>query len=122
MVHKLKSLEELDVWKDGCRLAVKIYKQTDQGKWARDFSLRDQVRRCAVSIPSNIAEGFERNSKNEFRRFLKIAKGSCGELRTQLYIAQAIEYIDTDLRSEIVEECLKISARIQSLINYLEKT
>ncbi len=116
-----KKFEELDIWKRGCRLAVDLYGLTGKGNWAKDFSLRDQVRRCAVSVPSNVAEGFERGGVNEFRRFLRIAKGSCGELRTQLYIAQAIDYISKPDMDPIVQETREISAMIQSLITHLSK-
>ncbi len=80
-----KSFEELEVWKLGCRLAVvRIYEVL---KECRDFGLKDQMTRAAVSISRNIAEGAERDSKQEFVRFLHIAKGSAAELRTQVYIA-----------------------------------
>jgi len=82
-----RSFEELDVWKRACRLAVRAYEIL---KDCRDYGLKDQMTRAAVSIASNIAEGAERNSKAEYIRFLHIAKGSAGELRTQVYIAQQI--------------------------------
>ena len=78
-----QSFEELEVWKRGCALAVYVYESLAA---SRDFGLRDQMQRAAVSIPSNIAEGYERSSK-DFARFLSIAKGSAAELRTQSYIA-----------------------------------
>ena len=78
----MDALEKLEVWKRGCRLAVDLYNALEQ---CRDYGLKDQITRSAISVPSNIAEGFERDSSREFSRFLKIAKGSCGELRTQLY-------------------------------------
>ena len=77
------SFEDLEVWKRSCRLCVEIYKTLEACK---EFGFRDQATRSALSIPSNIAEGYERNTPKEYTRFLKIAKGSCGELRTQLYI------------------------------------
>ena len=86
-------LEQMEVWKRGCRLVVKVYKATNEGALEHDWGLRDQIRRAAVAIPSNIAEGYERGTPVEFRRFVQIAKGSCGELRTQLYLAQALGYI-----------------------------
>ncbi|PIP06359.1 MAG: four helix bundle protein, partial [Syntrophobacterales bacterium CG23_combo_of_CG06-09_8_20_14_all_48_27] len=81
------SFEELDVWKRACRLAVRIYESLRD---CRDYGLKDQMTRSAVSIASNIAEGAERNSRVEYIRFLHIAKGSSAELRTQVYIAQQI--------------------------------
>ncbi len=74
-------------------LTRKVYAVTEQGKFGRDFGLRDQVRRAAVSIMSNIAEGFERGRPAEFHQFLSIAKGSCAELRTQLYVALDVGHI-----------------------------
>ena len=81
------SFEELEVWKRSCRLAVRIYEVL---KDCRDFWLKDQMTRAAVSIASNIAEGAERDSVSEFIRFLHIAKGSAAELRAQIYIAEAV--------------------------------
>ena len=81
------SFEDLDVWKRACRLAVRIYELL---KDCKDFGMKDQMTRASVSIPSNIAEGAERDSKAEFIRFLHIAKGSAAELRTQAYIARKI--------------------------------
>ena len=81
------SFEDLEVWKKACDLAVRIYSTL---KGCRDYGLKDQMTRAAVSIPSNIAEGLERESKNETIHFLHIAKGSCAELRTQLHISQRV--------------------------------
>jgi len=84
-----KRLEEIELWQRGCRLAVDIYKITSFGQLEKDWGLKDQIRRAAVSIPSNVAEGFERDTDAEFSRFASIAKGSCAELRTQnLYSAR----------------------------------
>jgi len=79
----MDAFEKLKVWKRSCRLSVKLYKQFSD---CREFGFRDQITRSALSVPSNIAEGYERNSRKEYLRFLKIVKGSSGELRTQLYI------------------------------------
>ena len=79
-----EGFEGLEVWKKGCRLSVDIYKAFSE---CRDFGFKDQIFRAGLSVPSNTAEGYERNSPREFVRFLNIAKGSIGELRTQLYIA-----------------------------------
>src|SRR5580658_226454 len=79
-----KSFEELDVWKRSCRLAVEVSRAISDCK---QYAIRDQMQRAALSIPSNIAEGSERDSRQDFIRFLRIAKGSCAELRTQCYVA-----------------------------------
>ena len=100
---------------------MEIYKLTRQGPIEKDWGLRDQIRRAAVSIPSNIAEGYERESDSEFKRFLFIAKGSCGELRTQLYIAQALGYLTKPEAEPLINECLEISSMLNGLINHLLK-
>ena len=86
-----QSFEDLEVWQRGCRLAVDVFKTFAS---CRNFTMQDQVQRAALSIPSNVAEGYERNSNKEFVRFLNIAKGSGGELRTQLYISRKLEFLN----------------------------
>ena len=113
-----RSFEDLEVWKRSCRLTVKVY---DIFKNSKEYGLRDQMTRSALSIPSNIAEGAERNSRLEFIRFLHIAKGSAAELRTQTYIATEIGVIDKDQKKELKDELLRISSMLQSLIKSLEK-
>ena len=115
-----KKLEDIEVWRHSCRIAVDIYKVTSLGQLEKDWGLRDQMRRSAVSIPSNIAEGFERESKAEFKRFLLIAKGSCGELRTQLYIVLALKYIEKSQIDSLITECAEISSMISGLIRHLK--
>ncbi len=108
-----RSFEELEVWKLSCLLAVKVYKEL---KACRDFALKDQMTRAAVSIASNIAEGAERDSRQEFIRFLHIAKGSAAELRTQVYIARKIESLSEETTKELVSDLKKISAMLHNLI------
>ncbi|MBN8823348.1 MULTISPECIES: four helix bundle protein [unclassified Spirosoma] len=110
---KIEQFEDLIVWKEGLRLAIDVYKSLAECK---DFSLRDQMRRCSVSVPSNIAEGFERNSNKEFIRFLRISKGSSGELRTQLYIAIGVGLLDEESGKELINQSRLISRMLQSLI------
>ena len=90
---KIEKFEDLIVWKDAMRLVVEVYEQM---KECRDFGFKDQIQRSSVSIPSNIAEGYERQSNKEFIQYLYIAKGSCGELRTQLYLAINIRLMDKE--------------------------
>ena len=111
-----QSFEDLEVWKRSCKIAVRIY---DLLKNCRDYGLKDQMTRAAVSIASNISEGAERDSKAEFIRFLHIAKGSAAELRTQIYIAQQIGIFTSDLRDELVEELKSISSMLHALIKSL---
>lgn len=112
------SFEDLEVWKKACRLAIRIYEVL---KSCRDFGLKDQMTRSAISIASNIAEGAERDSKAEFIRFLHISKGSAAELRTQIYIATDIKILPDNLSRELVNELKTLSRQLQSLINSLKK-
>ena len=109
-----RSFEELDVWKRACKLAVEVYLVL---KDSREFGLRDQMNRAAVSIPSNIAEGAERDSVKEFIHFLHIAKGSAAELRTQLYIAEKIGILTPTVTRPFTTETKEISSMLQGLIN-----
>ncbi len=111
-----RSFEDLDVWKRACRLTVTVYESL---KNCRDYGLKDQMTRSAVSIASNITEGAERNSNPEYKRFIHIAKGSSAELRTQLYIASKIGIIDKNTTDEMISETKRISAMLQALANSL---
>ena|SRR2546426_505918 len=111
------SFEDLEVWKRSARLAVKIYDVLGD---CRDYGLKDQMTRAAVSIASNVAEGAERDSRSEFIRFLHIAKGSAAELRTQVYIAQRIGIFSASHASELVTELKEISAMLHGLIKSLK--
>ncbi|MFW6235525.1 MAG: four helix bundle protein [Desulfovibrionales bacterium] len=109
------SFEDLEVWKKSCRLTVEICSLV---KDIREYAFKDQMMRAALSIPSNIAEGAERNSIPDFIRFLHIAKGSAAELRTQLYIAGQAKIIDRSDGVRLIKELKKISSQIHSLIKY----
>ena len=111
-----KGFKDLLVWQKSKDLAIRIYRISNQGEFQKDFGLRDQIRRSAVSIPSNIAEGDERDTNKESVRFLYIAKGSLAELRTQLAIAYEIKYIENKLYSELEDECDNIGRMIGKLI------
>ncbi len=115
MAERIEKFEDLRIWQDGIDLVVKVYSLLNDCK---DYGLRDQMQRCAVSIPSNIAEGFDRKSNKEFIRFLRIAKASCAELRTQLIIAHKIKLFNTET---IIEDTKRLSAMIQKMISYREK-
>ena len=108
------ALNNLQVWQRSRQLAVDIYKILTSCK---DRGFKDQITRAAISIPSNIAEGYERNSSKEFVKFLKIARGSCAELRTQLYIGEDIKIIDGKIARVLQQEALEISKMLQGLIN-----
>lgn len=113
---KVERFEDIIVWQKSKELSVTIYKLFEYHK---DFGFRDQILRASVSIMNNIAEGFERSSNNEFKHFLFIAKGSCGELRSMLYLAKETEKIsDTDF-SSLYNSTLEISKMLSGFIKKL---
>ena len=112
---------DLKVWQRSKDLAVYIYKITTEGKFSRDFGLRDQIRRAAVSIPSNLAEGDEYGSDKQSVRFFYIAKGSSAEVLTQAIIANEIGYINENDYKYIETECKSISGMIMRLIQARSK-
>lgn len=119
---KFSNLNEINVWTESMKLPTAIYKVVNANpKFTRDFGLKEQIQRSAVSIPSNIAEGFERETNAEFIRFLYIAKGSCAELKTQIIIAREVDYIDQSKSVELLDTCDHISIMIFKLIDYLKK-
>ena len=105
--------EDLEIWKEGMRISVKMYEILQTCK---DYGLRDQMQRAAVSIPSNIAEGFERQTNKEFIQFLYIAKGSCGELRTQLYLAKELKVITDEDFTTLLSKLVQLSSMISNFI------
>ncbi len=107
-----QSFEDLEVWQRACRLAVQIFKGF---RSCREFTLKDQVQRAALSVPSNIAEGSERGSLKDFAHFLNISKGSCGELRTQLYIARKLELLTKTSFDQLIAESKELSAMLEGL-------
>ena len=117
----MKGFRGLKGWQEGKELAVEIYKLTQKGAFYRDFSLKDQIRRAAVSIPSNIAEGDERGTNRETVRFFYMAKGSLAELQTQLEIAFAIDYIDEATFRRLDEKCASLGKMLGSLIKFRSK-
>jgi four helix bundle protein len=96
MGQKVERFEDLIAWQKARQLTSEIYRITLHSEFARDFGLRDQIRRAAVSVMSNIAEGIERGSRGEFHQFLVVAKASCAEVRSQLYVAQDVGYINQE--------------------------
>ncbi len=116
----IERFEDLRVWQQARLLAKAIYLATGDSKLSRDFVLRDQMRRAAVSILSNIAEGFDRNGTREFMQFLSIAKASAGELRAQLYLAADLAYIDKHRFEDLSMQTSDISKMIAGLLTYLK--
>jgi four helix bundle protein len=118
---KIKKFEDLPVWQLALKVTKEIYELTNKKELSKDFSLRDQIRRAIISVSSNIVEGFEKNNNNEFIRFLKIAKGSVGEVRNQLYISLAVDYITEQEFYKINKELEDLANQIGGFIVYLEK-
>jgi four helix bundle protein len=111
-----RSFEDLEVWKRACQLAVQVYEVL---RHSREYALRDQMQRAAVSIASNIAEGSERGGK-DFARFLRIAQGSAAELRTQCYIAAKVGLLTADCMNRFVAELKEISKMLTGLARSLK--
>jgi len=113
--------KELVIWRKAKDLAVDIYKLTSKGDLNKDYGLRDQIQRSAVSIASNIAEGDERDTDKESIRFFYIAKGSLAELRTQIQITSEIGYVDQVAYEDIDTKCLELGKMIGKLIKARQK-
>jgi four helix bundle protein len=121
-MSKIDRIEDILVWQKAKSLTVEIYKASNHGNFARDFGLRDQIRRAALSIPSNIAEGFGRGGNKEFLQFLSIAKGSLYELKTQLIIANEIGYLDNEIFIKISNDSDEVGKMLTSFMNYLSNS
>ena len=119
---QIKSFEDFEIWKEARHLTREIYTLSKATKFSKDFGLRDQMQRAAVSIMSNIAEGFERGGNQEFVQFLYIAKGSCGEVRSQLYIALDQEYVDQTVADKLLITLKHLSIMIKHLIDHLKRS
>jgi len=112
------SFEDLEVWKKSCRLSVRLYELL---RSCRDYGMKDQMLRSSISIPSNIAEGSERKSILDFKRFINIAQGSAAELRTQVYISRQVNIFSDKEAEELVQELKSISKMLQALHNSFKK-
>src|SRR5438874_6213305 len=118
----VKVFEDLEVWKEGRRLTQRIYQLTKNENFSKDFALRDQIQRATVSIMSNIAEGFERGGNQEFIQFLYVAKASCGEVRSQLYVALDQSYVAPKDCDDASKSFRRLSIMISNLIDYLKRS
>jgi four helix bundle protein len=117
-----KTFEELKVWQDARILSKHMYSVTKGKSFSKDFGLRDQVQRASVSIMSNISEGFERDTNREFVRFLSYSKGSCGEVRSILYVVYDQLYISQDEFEQLKSQCINVASQISNFMKYLRKT
>jgi four helix bundle protein len=116
----VKRFEEMEVWEKSRLIVNMIYQMTNKPEFSKDWQLVNHLRKTAISIISNISEGFERDGNKEFINFLSIAKGSFGELRSQLYIALDLNYIDEIQFKEIANLAAEISKSLKGLMNYLQ--
>lgn len=117
----IEKFEDIKAWQEARRLLNRIYEITDGERFSKDWELKSQIRRSGLSVMSNIAEGFDRSSDREFIQFLRIATGSCSELKSQLYIALDQKYITDKLFSEIYQKATDVTKLINGFIRYLKK-
>ncbi|NDA26243.1 MAG: four helix bundle protein [Verrucomicrobia bacterium] len=113
----MKTFENLEAWQMARRLAVQVYQTF---RYCRDYGFRDQICRSAMSISSNVAEGVERNSPAEFRNFIGVAKGSAGELRSQLILANDLGYISKDNFQRLLDQSVHVSQMLGGLIRSIQ--
>ena len=118
----VRYFEELEIWKEARRITGEIYRLGGNLKFARDFGLSGQIQKAVVSIMSNIAEGFERGGNQEFVQFLYIAKGSCGEVRSQIYVALDQSYLAQEKADELVNSLKRLSTMISNFIDYIKRS
>jgi len=114
-IIRIEKLEDLLVWCKARDLNTQIYKITGKGPFGKDYPLRDQIRRAAISISSNIAEGFGRYSKKEYANFLSIAAGSASEVKSQILLAHELRYVDKEESERISEFCMEICRMVTGL-------
>jgi four helix bundle protein len=119
---KARRLDDLEVFGDSRRLVGQVYRLTTSTLLRKDFLLCDQLRKSAISILSNIAEGFERDGDREFQQFLSQAKGSAGELRAQLYVALDLEVLPAGESTATLDSVLRLSRRLSALMSYLKNS
>jgi four helix bundle protein len=118
---KIRKFEDLEIWKLSLKITKEIYDLTSKNKFSKDFCLRDQIRKAIISVSSNIVEGYEKNNNNEFIRFLKISKGSVGEVRNQLYIALTVGHITKEEFEKVNKNLENLASQIGGFIQYLER-
>ncbi len=118
----ISKFEDIEAWQLAREMTKMIYAISNDGAFAGDFGLRDQIRRASVSIMSNIAEGFERGGDKEFFQFVALAKGSSGEVRAQLYVALDAGYIDQQTFSRLSDMAVQINRMLAGLMKYLRSS
>jgi four helix bundle protein len=118
----IEAFEDLNIWKEAVRIGVEIYRLADRTPLKNDYKSRDQLIGAAISISNNIAEGFEYNNNRIFIKFLFYAKGSAGELRSQLAVLVAAERVNENDYQALQRDLKKLSGQIKTFINYLKTT
>lgn len=118
----IKSFEELEIWQKARSLSNEIYTRTLSDSFSKDYSLHDQINRSSGSIMDNIAEGFERGGNKEFVQFLAYSKGSCGEVRSQLYRAKDRSHINEDDFNTLLKQASEIGKQIGGFMKYLSQS
>jgi len=121
MAKKIERFEDFIAWQKARKLTAEIYKVTNEGNFAKDFGLKDQIRRAAISSMSNLAEGFERGRPTEFHQFLSVAKGSCAELRAQLYVALDVGYLSTEIFDALMSQATEVGQILGGLRASVER-
>ncbi len=119
---KFNSFEEIIAWQNAYTLTLEVYRETDNGNFSKDFGLKDQIRRAAVSIMANIAEGHGRRSNAEFANFLNFARGSAAEVQSHLYVALGLKYIQKDDFDRLYSTAADISRMTLGLAKYLRES
>src|SRR6478609_5589265 len=117
----IERFEDIEAWRLGRKAVNRVYDLSSVEPFSRDFALVNQIRRAAISVISNIAEGFERDGNKEFIQFLAIAKGSCGEVRSQLYIAADRRYITQSELEEVQQVLIETSRTLSGFMKYLQR-
>ena len=119
---KIERFEDLEIWQEARELCKFIFEITEKEPFCKDYRLRDQIRSSSGSIMDNIAEGFERGGNKEFIQFLSVAKGSCGETRSQSYRAFDYKYVDQNILNVLIERTINLNKHISGFMTYLKNS
>jgi len=122
LILRINRFEDLEIWQEARSLCQFIFDVTSKGPFNKDYRFRDQIRASSGSIMDNVAEGYERSGNKEFIQFLSIAKGSCGETRSQCYRAMDFGYIDEESLEELIDRTTNLNRKIAGFMSYLKKS